>query len=223
MSGGVDSSVAAALLVEQGYDVVGVMLRLWSEADNGNGQANRCCALDAQYDAERVAEQLGIPFYVANVSNQFRRIVVGYFEAEYAAGRTPNPCIECNRTIRFDGLLQRALALGAEYLATGHYARVRRRHHGAYELLRGVDKQKDQSYVLHTLGQTQLAHVLLPLGGLTKAQVREAARSYGLPVADRRESQDLCFVADGEDWRTLRLASVGVWQWMGLNAYMFSR
>jgi tRNA-specific 2-thiouridylase len=202
MSGGVDSSVAAALLVEQGYDVVGIMLRLWSEADNGSGSANRCCALSAQYDAERVAELLGIPFYLANVARDFKQHVVGYFEAEYAAGLTPNPCIECNRKIRFDVLLRRALALGADYLATGHYARTSFLS-GRYQLLRGVDRLKDQSYVLHILGQAQLAHVLLPIGRFSKVQVREIAQRRGLPVAGRRDSQDLCFVADGDYRRFL--------------------
>ena len=203
MSGGVDSSVSAALLVEQGFDVLGIMLRLWSDADNGSGPANRCCALDAQYDAERVAEILGIPFYFVNVASQFRQHVVSYFEAEYVAGRTPNPCIECNRKIRFGALLQRALALDAAFLATGHYARVRRRRHGTYQLLRGVDRHKDQSYVLHMLGQAKLARVLFPLGGMSKAQVREVARSRGLPVAERPDSQDLCFIADGDYRRYL--------------------
>jgi tRNA-specific 2-thiouridylase len=202
MSGGVDSSTAAALLVEQGYDVVGVMLRLWSEADKGDGPANRCCALDAQYDAERVADALGIPFYLVNVAGEFKRRVVDYFVSEYAAGRTPNPCVECNRQIRFDLLLRRALALGADYLATGHYARVQCRD-GRYQLWRGVDRNKDQSYVLHVLGQAQLAHLLFPLGEYTKTQVRQMARDHSLKVAARQDSQDLCFVSDGDYRRFL--------------------
>lgn len=202
ISGGVDSAVAAALLVEQGYDVVGIMLRLWSEGDNGSGPANRCCAPDAQYAAERVAESLGIPFYLVNMAAEFKRRVVDYFVAEYATGRTPNPCVECNRQIRFDLLLRRALALDAQYLATGHYARVRRQG-DRYQLWRGVDPHKDQSYVLHVLGQAQLAHALFPVGAFTKAQVREMARERGLPVAERGESQDLCFVSDGDYRRFL--------------------
>lgn len=202
MSGGVDSSVAAALLVEQGYSVVGVMLRLWSDADSQNASANRCCALDAQYDAERVADHLGIPFYLVNVASEFKQEIVGYFLTEHAAGRTPNPCIECNRQIRFDLLLRRAIALEAEYLATGHYARVKRQD-GRYQLWRAVDRTKDQSYVLHVLGQYQLARVLFPLGEYTKQQVREMARQRGLPVANRRDSQDLCFVSDGDYRRFL--------------------
>jgi tRNA-specific 2-thiouridylase len=202
MSGGVDSSVAAALLVEQGYDVIGIMLRLWSATDNGGGPANRCCALDAQYAAARVAESLGIPFYLVNVAHEFKRWVVDYFVAEYAAGRTPNPCIECNRQIRFDLLLRRALTLGADCLATGHYARVRSQG-GRYQLWRGVDRHKDQSYVLHVLGQAQLAHTLFPLGAYTKAQVRELAHERTLPVAERADSQDLCFVGAGSYRRFL--------------------
>jgi tRNA-specific 2-thiouridylase len=202
MSGGVDSSVAAALLVEQGYEVVGIMLRLWSEADNGKGPANRCCALDAQHDAERVARSLDIPFYLVNMAGEFKRRVVDYFVAEYAAGRTPNPCVECNRQIRFDLLLHRALTLDAQYLATGHYARVRRRG-DRYQLCRGVDRRKDQSYVLHVLSQDKLAHALFPVGEHTKAQVRETARERGLPVAERGESQNLCFVGDGDYRRFL--------------------
>jgi tRNA-specific 2-thiouridylase len=202
MSGGVDSSVAAALLVEQGYDVVGIMLRLWSEADRGSGPANRCCALDAQYDAERVAEAVGIPFYLVNIASEFKQRVVDYFVAEYAIGRTPNPCVECNRQIRFDLLLRRALALEADYLATGHYARIRH-HNDRFQIWRGVDRGKDQSYVLHVLGQAQLAHVLLPLGAFSKTQVRDMARERDLPVADRKDSQDLCFVSDGDYRRFL--------------------
>lgn len=202
MSGGVDSSLAAALLVEQGYDVVGIMLRLWSEVDNGTGPANRCCALDAQYDAERVAEHLGIPFYLVNIADEFERRVVDYFVAEYTAGRTPNPCVECNRQVRFDLLLRRALALDAQYLATGHYARVRRLGERR-QLCRGVDRDKDQSYVLHVLSQDKLAHALFPVGEYTKSQVREMARERGLPVAERGESQDLCFVSDGDYRRFL--------------------
>jgi tRNA-specific 2-thiouridylase len=202
MSGGVDSSVAAALLVEQGYDVIGIMLRLWSETDNGSGPSNRCCTLDAQYDAERVADLVGIPFYLVNIASSFKRLVVDYFEDEYASGRTPNPCIECNRNIRFDLLLRRALALEADYLATGHYARVEQRD-GRYLLLRGRDNRKDQSYVLHTLGQDQLAHAVFPVGELGKDRVRRLAQEMDLPVAARDDSQDLCFVADGDYGRFL--------------------
>ncbi|HHH42323.1 MAG TPA: tRNA 2-thiouridine(34) synthase MnmA [Chloroflexi bacterium] len=203
MSGGVDSSVAAALLVRQGHQVIGMMLRLWSEADNGQGPANRCCTLDAQYVAQRVADILEIPFHLVNVAERFRREVVAYFIAEYAAGRTPNPCILCNQRIRFGWLLNRALALGADYLATGHYARIRHEG-GTYRLLRGVDRPKDQSYALYRLDQHALAHTLFPVGSYTKARVRQMAREMGLPVAERAESQDLCFVADGDYRRFLQ-------------------
>ena len=180
MSGGVDSSVAAALLVEQGYDVVGLMLKLWSDGDDG--RANRCCT-PADVDAARsVANQLGMPFYLINIADSFKSIVVDYFVDEYAAGRTPNPCLECNRHIRFELLLNKALGLGAQYLATGHYARVRAVN-GRYQLLRGVDLQKDQSYVLSVLGQHELSHALWPLGELTKPHVRALAAQFKYPVS----------------------------------------
>jgi tRNA-specific 2-thiouridylase len=195
MSGGVDSSVAAALLKEQGYDVVGIMLKLWSDGESG--KANRCCT-PADVDAARaIANQLGIPFYLINIADSFKATVVDYFVDEYVAGRTPNPCLMCNRHIRYELLLNKALSLGAQYLATGHYARVRAAN-GQYQLLRGVDAQKDQSYVLSVLGQKELAHALWPLGELTKPQVRERAAHYKLSVAEKAESQDLCFLADGD-------------------------
>jgi tRNA-specific 2-thiouridylase len=206
MSGGVDSSVAAALLVEQGYDVIGVMLRLWMEpmhADVDGGAANRCCSLESLSDARSVAELLGIPFYVVNAEEPFRRWVVDSFVREYAAGRTPNPCLVCNRRIRFGYLLEYASYLGADYLATGHYARVCRGSDDKLQLRRGVDRTKDQSYVLSILGQDDLRKVLFPVGGYTKAQVRELATQRGLPTASRIESQDLCFIADGDYRRFL--------------------
>jgi tRNA-uridine 2-sulfurtransferase len=195
MSGGVDSSVAAALLVEQGYDVVGIMLKLWSDGESS--RVNRCCT-PADTDAARsMANQLGIPFYLINVADSFKSIVVDYFVNEYAAGRTPNPCLECNRHIRFELLLNKALGLGAQYLATGHYARVQQVN-GKYQLLRGIDPKKDQSYVLSVLGQPELSHALWPLGEMTKPQVRELAAKFKLPVAEKVESQDLCFLANGD-------------------------
>ncbi|MCX6031482.1 MAG: tRNA 2-thiouridine(34) synthase MnmA [Chloroflexi bacterium] len=224
MSGGVDSSVAAALLVEQGYRVIGVMLRLWSEGDSAlhlqsnpppaipekaghavrNLQsANRCCSLESVHDARAVADRLGIPFYVVNAERPFREAVVDFFVAEYAAGRTPNPCLMCNRKIRFGYLLDYARTLGAQYLATGHYARVRRDAAGCYQLCRGADRAKDQSYVLSVLGQADLAQTLFPVGEYTKPQVRGLAAERGLPTAARAESQDLCFVADGDYRRFL--------------------
>lgn len=203
MSGGVDSSVAAALLVEQGYDVVGLMMRLWSEPGAGpDAPANRCCTLDQMTDARRVADKLNIPFYVIDVQDHFRRTVVQLFIDQHEAGMTPNPCIACNRQIRFTYLLQRALALNAQYLATGHYARVQQTADG-YRLLKAVDNSKDQSYVLHVLGQQELAHVMFPLGEYTKVEVRELARKMGLTVAAKKESQDLCFLKDGDYRRFL--------------------
>ncbi len=208
MSGGVDSSVAAALLKEQGYDVVGIMLRLWAEpptdgADEGAAPAreNACCSIESMSDARRVAAQLDIPFYVINVEEQFRETIVDYFYDEYRAGRTPNPCLRCNRTIRFTLLLERALALGADYLATGHYVRVDDDPvTGLRRLRRASDATKDQSYVLHVLSQYQLSHALFPLGEYTKPEVRAMAAERGLPVATKAESQEICFVA-ANDYR----------------------
>jgi tRNA-specific 2-thiouridylase len=206
MSGGVDSSVAAALLVEQGYQVVGIMLRLWSEGEaptvGDDSQArlrsNRCCTPEDTTLARRVADQLGIPFYFVNVADSFKRLVVDDFIAQYTAGRTPNPCLNCNRHVRFEVLLNKALGLGAEKLATGHYARLRPSADGHIELLRAMDRNKDQSYVLSVLNQDKLGRLMFPLGELTKPQVREIAARKGLPVADKADSQDLCFVADGD-------------------------
>jgi tRNA-specific 2-thiouridylase len=197
MSGGVDSSVAAALLREQGYDVSGIMLSLWADPDAEF--ENRCCASKAVALARRVADRLGIPFRLLDAGDVFHHSVVQPMMDEYAAGRTPNPCLACNRSVRWDFLLRQALAGGAEFLATGHYARIGREG-GSYELLRGADAQKDQSYVLSGLGQDELAHTLFPLGSMTKAAVRAEARRLNLPVAERPDSQDLCFVA-GKDYR----------------------
>jgi tRNA-specific 2-thiouridylase len=198
MSGGVDSSVAAALLVEQGYHVVGMMLRLWSES--GKEAFNRCCTPEAMGLARRVAANLDIPFYAVDVRQAFRDTVVQYFLDEYVRGVTPNPCLVCNRQIRWGKLLDHAQALGAQYMATGHYARVRHVENGLAQLLRGVDLQKDQSYVLSVLSQKQLQRALFPIGGYTKSEIRALARKFALPVADRADSQDLCFLS-GEDYR----------------------
>jgi tRNA-specific 2-thiouridylase len=203
MSGGVDSSVAAALLVEQGYDVIGMMLRLWSE-DCGEGGSNRCCTPAQMTDARRIADQLGIPFYVIDTQEVFRRTVVQFFIDRYAAGDTPNPCMECNRLIRFEWLLNHALALGAEFLATGHYARTDCAADGSVRLLRGCDPGKDQSYVLSVLTQDKLRHALFPVGSYAKPEVRRIAERLGLPVAHKHDSQDLCFLADGNYRRFLR-------------------
>jgi len=202
LSGGVDSSTTAALLVEQGYEVIGVMMRLWAEEGQG-GATNRCCSLEAVEDARRVCYALDIPFHLINYEREFKREVVDPFIAEYARGRTPNPCLACNRYIKFDLLLRQALAMDARYLATGHYARVRQVD-GRYQLLKGRDQEKDQSYVLYMLGQEELQHLLFPLGDYTKEQVRAMARQQGLPVADRAESQDLCFLVDNDYRRFLQ-------------------
>ncbi|GAB4574103.1 MAG: tRNA 2-thiouridine(34) synthase MnmA [Anaerolineae bacterium] len=207
MSGGVDSSVAAALLVQQGYEVIGMMMRLWSE-DNGQGETcdthNRCCTPDQMRDARRIADMLGIPFYVLDTREVFRQKIVQYFIDEYATGRTPNPCLACNRHIRFTHLLNHARAMGAEYLATGHYARLRQSADGTVSLYKGVDDAKDQSYVLSVLTQEQIRHALFPVGEYTKHRVRELASEFGLPVAQKHDSQDLCFLADGDYRRFLR-------------------
>jgi tRNA-uridine 2-sulfurtransferase len=205
MSGGVDSSVAAALLKEEGHEVIGMMLRLWSEPgvieDDGVERVaqNKCCSLESVDDARRVARKLDIPFYLVNVEQEFKENVVDYFYQEYVAGRTPNPCLTCNRHIRFTLLLNRALALDAEYLATGHYVRVDTDPiTGKRRLRRGIDQEKDQSYVLHVLNQKQLAHACFPLGPYTKPQVRAMAAERGLMVATKAESQEICFVAQND-------------------------
>ncbi len=198
MSGGVDSSVAAALLKEQGYDVAGMMLRLWSEP--GKEDTNRCCTPDSMAQARRVAARLEIPFYVIDAKDVFRETVVQYFLDGYARAETPNPCLICNRQIRWTFLLDHALALGAEYMATGHYVRIRKDERGQSQLLRAVDRGKDQSYVLHVLTQEKLKHALFPVGDYPKTEIRAIAEKHGLPTASRKDSQDLCFLA-GEDYR----------------------
>jgi tRNA-specific 2-thiouridylase len=194
MSGGVDSSVAAALLHEQGLDAFGLMLRLWSPHPE---QLNRCCSPEDVSNARRIAAGLGLPFYVLDVRDPFKASVVDPFIDGYTKGITPNPCLSCNRLIRWGLLLERALAMGATHLATGHYARVEK-NGATFKLLRAHDRTKDQSYVLSVLSQHELAHAVFPLGELTKDEVREIARTRELPVADRPDSQDLCFVVEGD-------------------------
>jgi tRNA-uridine 2-sulfurtransferase len=198
MSGGVDSSVAAALLQQQGYEVVGMMLRLWSEA--GKEDSNRCCTPDAMALARRVAATIDIPFYVIDAKKIFRETVVQYFLDGYARAATPNPCLACNREIRWKYLLEHALALGADFMATGHYARLTVDGKGNRQLLQAVDRSKDQSYVLHVLSQEKLQKALFPIGDYPKPEIRKMAESFGLPTASRRDSQDLCFLA-GDDYR----------------------
>lgn len=204
MSGGVDSSVAAALLVQAGYRCIGVMMRLWAETGAGASSTNKCCSLESVHDARAVADALGIPFYLINVEAPFKQHVVDFFVDAHQNGLTPNPCIECNRHIRFDYLLNYARRLGADFLATGHYARLRRAADGSVRLLKGVDEAKDQSYVLSMLGQAELNDLLFPIGDLPKAQVRALAAAQGLPVAAKHDSMDLCFVFDDDYRRFLR-------------------
>ena len=198
MSGGVDSSVAAALLKEQGYDVIGMMLRLWSEP--GKEDSNRCCTPDSMAQARRVAAKLDIPFYVIDAKDVFRETVVQYFLDGYARGETPNPCLICNRQIRWTFLLEHALALEADHMATGHYVRIQKAENGRMNLLRAIDRSKDQSYVLHVLNQEKLRRALFPIGDYPKTEIRAMAERFGLPTASRKDSQDLCFLA-GEDYR----------------------
>lgn len=197
MSGGVDSSVAAALLARQGHDVIGLSMQLYDQTD-GQRQFGSCCTLDDLYDARRVATRLGIPHYIVNFEEKFHETVVSDFFREYAAGRTPIPCVHCNGDLKFATLVERAAGFGADRVATGHYARVERDTTGRYRLLRGVDATKDQSYFLFTLTQAQLAHALFPLGALDKTTVRAQARDLELAVADKPDSHEICFVPGGD-------------------------
>lgn len=197
MSGGVDSSVAAYLLLEAGYEVVGVTMQIWQkeaeETVSGNGG---CCGLSAVEDAARVSELLGIRHYVMNFREEFDEKVIRYFMREYLAGRTPNPCIACNRYVKWEAMLRRSLAIGADYIATGHYARVAQLANGRYALQRSATEAKDQTYALYSLTQEQLAHTLMPVGDYTKDQIREIADRLGLPVAHKPDSMEICFVPD---------------------------
>lgn len=200
MSGGVDSAVAAALLVEQGHDVIGVHMKLHDQPPaTGSAAAGTCCGLDDALDARRVADALGIPFYVHNLRDAFKKAVMDDLADTYLAGRTPNPCIRCNGVLKFRVLLARARALGASHLATGHYARIE-----GGRLLQAVDPAKDQSYFLFPMPAKSLEHTLFPLGGLHKTQVREHAARLGLPVAAKAESQEICFIPDDDHARFIR-------------------
>lgn len=198
MSGGVDSSVAAALLKEQGYKVIGATMRLWTYADSENSTHEGCCAESAVEDARRVCDKLGIDFYVMNFKDMFREKVVDNFVYEYTHGRTPNPCIQCNKYLKFDAMLKKALAMEIDYIATGHYAKIERGADGKYILKKSAAAKKDQSYVLYNFTQEQLAHTLMPLGDYTKDEVRALAEKYGLAVANKPDSQEICFVEDDD-------------------------
>lgn len=197
MSGGVDSSVAAYLLKEQGYEVIGVTMQIWQEEDRAETEENGgCCGLSAVEDARRVAQFLGIPYYVMNFRREFREKVIDYFIDEYMHGRTPNPCIACNRYVKWESLLHRSLAIGADYIATGHYARVERLANGRYAVCRSVSEAKDQTYALYNLTQGQLARTLMPAGNYEKEEIRGIAQMLGLPVAHKPDSQEICFIPD---------------------------
>jgi len=204
MSGGVDSSVAAFLSVERGFDCIGGTMRLFDNADIGESRDNACCSAKDAEDARRVADKLGIPFYVFNFTDTFKESVIDRFINAYRNGETPNPCIDCNRFLKFERLLRRSKELDRDYVVTGHYARITR-DGDRYLLKKAVDLSKDQSYVLYALTRSQLAHTLFPLGELTKAQVREIAREQGFANANKRDSQDICFVPDGDYAKFLQL------------------
>ena len=198
MSGGVDSSVAAGLLSEAGYEVLAVTMRLWTVENAAESRHHkRCCSVEDTDDARAAADVLGVRHYILNLEKEFSTGVVDYFVREYTLGRTPNPCLACNDRVKFRPLMKHAQALGADFLATGHYARIRRNGHG-YELHRAVDPSKDQSYVLYTLGQRELSRTLFPVGELTKKEIRRLAREWRLPNAEKPDSADICFIPSGD-------------------------
>ena len=199
MSGGVDSSVAAWLLKQQGYDVIGVTMQIWQEEDREFQEENGgCCGLSAVDDARRVAQVLDIPYYVMNFRKEFKENVIDYFTREYLEGRTPNPCIACNRYVKWESLLKRSLDIGADYIATGHYARVEQLPNGRYAIRNSVTAKKDQTYALYNLTQEQLSRTLMPVGDYTKDEIRRMAEEAGLPVAHKKDSQEICFVPDND-------------------------
>ncbi|MEI9999661.1 MAG: tRNA 2-thiouridine(34) synthase MnmA [Verrucomicrobiota bacterium] len=207
MSGGVDSSVAAYLLKEQGYDVIGVTMKVWPQ-DCVSRAEDKCCGPQAVADARGVAHTLGIPHYVVDEANEFEKLVIDYFSSEYKAGRTPNPCVMCNEKLKFGNLLAKARALGATHVATGHYARIERGAGGRATLFKAADARKDQSYFLFSLRQEQLAAAILPLGGLTKPQTRALAKKMGLKTYDKEDSQEICFVP-GNDYTAFLRSHLG--------------
>ncbi|MDE6956561.1 MAG: tRNA 2-thiouridine(34) synthase MnmA [Lachnospiraceae bacterium] len=199
MSGGVDSSVAAYLLKEQGYEVIGVTMQIWQDTERLVQEENGgCCGLSAVDDARRVAADLNIPYYVMNFKNEFKEHVIDYFVEEYLHGRTPNPCIACNRYVKWESLLKRSMDIGADYIATGHYARIEQLENGRYSLRRSATLVKDQTYALYNLTQEQLKRTLMPVGAYSKDEIRKIAENIDLKVASKPDSQDICFVPDGD-------------------------
>ena len=199
MSGGVDSSVAALLLKEMGYEVIGVTMQIWQgETLEQMKNLSGCCSATIFEDAGKVAEILGIPYHIIDFRQQFQKEVVSYFSGEYLRGRTPNPCVVCNHKVKWEALLRKADELGAEYIATGHYARIDLLKNGRYTIRNSVTAQKDQTYALYQLSQRQLSRTLMPVGSYEKEQIREMAKQAGLPVAGKPDSQDICFVPDGD-------------------------
>lgn len=196
MSGGVDSSVAACLLKQQGYEVIGVTMQIWQ--DGMETAEGSCCGIQAVEDAGRVAAMLDIPYYVMNFKDVFHNKVIDYFVREYLRGRTPNPCNACNRYVKWEALLERSLQIGADYIATGHYARIDRLSNGRYAVKNSVTAAKDQTYALYALTQEQLSRTLMPVGDYTKEEIRRMAEEWGLPVAKKPDSQDICFIPDGD-------------------------
>lgn len=196
MSGGVDSSVAAYLLKKAGYDVIGVTMKIWQDDNLHKEDNGSCCGLSAVNDARRVANFLDIPFYVLNFKEEFKKKVINYFIEEYENGRTPNPCIACNRYIKWESLLDKSLQLGADYIATGHYANIEKLDNGRMTLKKAITNKKDQTYALYNLSQYQLEHTLMPIGKYTKPEIREIARKLNLSIADKPESQEICFIPD---------------------------
>ena len=203
MSGGVDSSVAAYLLKEQGYDVIGVTMQIWQEDKDYTEREGGCCSLSAVDDARRVANKIGIPFYVMNFRDSFKEKVIDYFVQEYIDGKTPNPCIACNKHLKFDELLRKARGIGADYVATGHYAKIEERD-GRHLLIRSDDDRKDQTYALYNFTQDQLAHTLMPCGEYTKDRIREIAKEIGLSVYNKKDSEEICFIPDNDHGRYIK-------------------
>ncbi|MDD7793319.1 tRNA 2-thiouridine(34) synthase MnmA [Clostridium sp. 'White wine YQ'] len=208
MSGGVDSSVAAYLLKEAGYDVIGVTMQIWQEDKEYEEREGGCCSLSAVDDARRVADKIGIPFYVLNFRDSFKEKVIDYFVDEYLEGKTPNPCIACNKHLKFDELLRKAQGIGADYVATGHYAKIEERD-GRFQLIRSDDSRKDQTYALYNLTQEQLSHTLMPCGEYTKDRIREIAKEIGLAVHNKKDSEEICFIPDNNHGRYITIAKPG--------------